>query len=198
MTNSNKMMQWDCYNQTNIGTMPFHQKKRENKIVYNKNFLLLKAFAIFCGLGINNTQTYETVMKAMAKQRIALECLSYHASAPADEAQRLKVRNATHLVELCSKYIWAVDKLNASNCSKHCLSFPIAQWVKVRNATQEKNASKYIIEYKVPICFKIHFDDIFNTSPTPILNPHTNTSTCTCNLIVPDKITILKINAKVP
>lgn len=39
-------------------------------------------------------------MKAMAKQRIALECLSYHASAPADEAQRLKVRNANYLVEL--------------------------------------------------------------------------------------------------
>lgn len=134
-------MQWDCYNQTNIGTMPFHQKKRENKIVYNKNFLLLKAFAIFCGLGINNTQTYETVMKAMAKQRIALECLSYHASAPADEAQRLKVRNATHLVELCSKYIWAVDKLNASNCSKHCLSFPMSQSKKC---------------YSGEKCFKIH------------------------------------------
>lgn len=59
--------------------------------IFNKNDEnLFEAFAIFCGLGINNTQTYETVMKAMAKQRIALECLSYHASAPADEAQRLK------------------------------------------------------------------------------------------------------------
>ena len=31
----------------------------------------------------------------MAKQRISLECLSYHASAPADEARRLKVRNSS-------------------------------------------------------------------------------------------------------
>ncbi|XP_022315399.2 dual 3',5'-cyclic-AMP and -GMP phosphodiesterase 11-like isoform X1 [Crassostrea virginica] len=59
--------------------------------IFNKNDEnLFEAFAIFCGLGINNTQTYETLMKAMAKQRISLECLSYHASAPADEARRLK------------------------------------------------------------------------------------------------------------
>ncbi|KAK3091837.1 hypothetical protein FSP39_023062 [Pinctada imbricata] len=59
--------------------------------VFNKNDEnLFEAFAIFCGMGINNTQMYETACKAMAKQRIALECLSYHASAPADEAHRLK------------------------------------------------------------------------------------------------------------
>ena len=33
----------------------------------------LEAFAIFCGLGIQNTQMYETVERAMAKQEVTLE-----------------------------------------------------------------------------------------------------------------------------
>ncbi|XP_048758598.2 dual 3',5'-cyclic-AMP and -GMP phosphodiesterase 11-like isoform X2 [Ostrea edulis] len=64
--------------------------KLDGSIFKKNDENLFEAFAIFCGLGINNTQMYETVMKAMAKQRISLECLSYHASAPADEARRLK------------------------------------------------------------------------------------------------------------
>lgn len=33
----------------------------------------LEAFAIFCGLAIQNTQMYETVERAMAKQQVTLE-----------------------------------------------------------------------------------------------------------------------------
>lgn len=33
----------------------------------------LEAFVIFCGLGIQNTQMYETVERAMAKQMVTLE-----------------------------------------------------------------------------------------------------------------------------
>lgn len=33
----------------------------------------LEAFAIFCGLGIQNTQMYEVVDRAMAKQMVTLE-----------------------------------------------------------------------------------------------------------------------------
>lgn len=38
----------------------------------------LEAFAIFCGLGIQNTQMYETVERAMAKQEVTLEVLIMH------------------------------------------------------------------------------------------------------------------------
>ncbi|XP_060527749.1 cGMP-specific 3',5'-cyclic phosphodiesterase [Cylas formicarius] len=52
---------------------------------------LFEAFAIFCGLGIHNTQMYENACKLMAKQKVALECLSYHATASnEDTAQLLK------------------------------------------------------------------------------------------------------------
>ncbi|XP_028330453.1 cGMP-specific 3',5'-cyclic phosphodiesterase isoform X3 [Gouania willdenowi] len=51
----------------------------------------LEAFAIFCGLGIQNTQMYETVERAMAKQEVTLEVLSYHASAGEDESRELQV-----------------------------------------------------------------------------------------------------------
>ncbi|XP_057712258.1 cGMP-specific 3',5'-cyclic phosphodiesterase [Corythoichthys intestinalis] len=50
----------------------------------------LEAFAIFCGLAIQNTQMYETVARAMAKQQVTLEVLSYHASASAEESQGLQ------------------------------------------------------------------------------------------------------------
>lgn len=38
----------------------------------------LEAFAIFCGLGIQNTQMYETVERAMAKQEVTLEVSHTH------------------------------------------------------------------------------------------------------------------------
>lgn len=50
---------------------------------------IFEAFAIFCGLGIHNTQMYENTCKLMAKQKVALECLSYHATASAEQTQKL-------------------------------------------------------------------------------------------------------------
>lgn len=50
---------------------------------------IFEAFAIFCGLGIHNTQMYESACKLMAKQKVALECLSYHATASNEDALRL-------------------------------------------------------------------------------------------------------------
>ncbi|XP_026467286.1 cGMP-specific 3',5'-cyclic phosphodiesterase [Ctenocephalides felis] len=50
---------------------------------------IFEAFAIFCGLGIHNTQMYESACKLMAKQKVALECLSYHATAPNEDTMKL-------------------------------------------------------------------------------------------------------------
>lgn len=50
---------------------------------------ILEAFAIFCGLGIHNTQMYESACKLMAKQKVALECLSYHATATQSQTEDL-------------------------------------------------------------------------------------------------------------
>ncbi|XP_071483649.1 dual 3',5'-cyclic-AMP and -GMP phosphodiesterase 11-like isoform X3 [Diadema antillarum] len=58
---------------------------------FNKNDEdMFEAFAIFCGMGIHNTKMYEKVCRAVAMQRVALETLSYHATAPQEEAQRIK------------------------------------------------------------------------------------------------------------
>ncbi|XP_045612684.1 dual 3',5'-cyclic-AMP and -GMP phosphodiesterase 11 isoform X1 [Procambarus clarkii] len=53
----------------------------------DENFL--EAFAIFCGMGIHNTHMYEKAITAMAKQKVTLEVLSYHATAPREDALRL-------------------------------------------------------------------------------------------------------------
>ncbi|VDL19786.1 unnamed protein product [Hymenolepis diminuta] len=50
---------------------------------------LFEAFALFAGLGIANTQMYEQVRRAEAKQRIAFDVLSYHATATSNEAAAL-------------------------------------------------------------------------------------------------------------
>lgn len=52
---------------------------------------LLAAYSIFCGLCIHHTKMYERAIRAIAKQRVALEVLSYHAVAPIEEALRLRV-----------------------------------------------------------------------------------------------------------
>ncbi|GIY57385.1 dual 3',5'-cyclic-AMP and -GMP phosphodiesterase 11 [Caerostris darwini] len=54
---------------------------------------IFEAFAIFCGLGIQNTQMYERAMKAIAKTKVTLEVLSYHATAPIEEVQDLLREN---------------------------------------------------------------------------------------------------------
>ena len=53
----------------------------------DENFV--EAFAIFCGMGISNVKMYETALMAMAKQEVMLDVLSYHATAPLDEAVKL-------------------------------------------------------------------------------------------------------------
>ncbi|XP_013791974.2 dual 3',5'-cyclic-AMP and -GMP phosphodiesterase 11A-like, partial [Limulus polyphemus] len=42
---------------------------------------LFEAFTLFCGLGINNTLMYSELEKAMARQKVAIEVISYHATA---------------------------------------------------------------------------------------------------------------------
>lgn len=57
---------------------------------FNKNDIkLFEAFSIFCGLAIHNSSMYEKCNHAIAKQKIALEVLSYHASAHNDEVIKL-------------------------------------------------------------------------------------------------------------
>lgn len=41
-------------------------------------------------MAIHNTQTYEQVSKMSAKQKIALECLSYHSRANEEEVELLE------------------------------------------------------------------------------------------------------------
>lgn len=71
-----------------IGVSQLINKK--NGRPFNKNDEdLFEAFSIFCGLGIHNTLMYEKVLKVMAKQRVTFEVLSYHATAPLEEAKKL-------------------------------------------------------------------------------------------------------------
>nr|CAH8869984.1 unnamed protein product [Trichobilharzia regenti] len=50
---------------------------------------LFEAFALFIGLGISNSQLYEKAIRSAAKQKIIMDVLSYHATAPTSEAKRL-------------------------------------------------------------------------------------------------------------
>ncbi|XP_074084428.1 cGMP-specific 3',5'-cyclic phosphodiesterase isoform X5 [Macrotis lagotis] len=77
-----------------IGVCQLVNKMEENSSKFkpfNRNDeQFLEAFVIFCGLGIQNTQMYEAVERAMAKQMVTLEVLSYHASAAEEETRELQ------------------------------------------------------------------------------------------------------------
>ncbi|XP_069770246.1 dual 3',5'-cyclic-AMP and -GMP phosphodiesterase 11A-like isoform X4 [Narcine bancroftii] len=61
---------------------------------------LFEAFVIFCGLGINNTIMYNEVKKSWAKQTVALDLLSYHATCSKVEVDRLKAAKLPAVSEL--------------------------------------------------------------------------------------------------
>ncbi|XP_065216930.1 dual 3',5'-cyclic-AMP and -GMP phosphodiesterase 11A-like isoform X2 [Planococcus citri] len=49
---------------------------------------LFEAFTIFCGLGIHNTLMYSEIEKAVARQKVSIEVLSYHTSASNKEIEK--------------------------------------------------------------------------------------------------------------
>ncbi|XP_034284240.1 dual 3',5'-cyclic-AMP and -GMP phosphodiesterase 11A isoform X2 [Pantherophis guttatus] len=59
-----------------------------------------EAFVIFCGLGINNTIMYDQVKKSWAKQSVALDVLSYHATCSKAELDKFKTANIPLVSEL--------------------------------------------------------------------------------------------------
>ena len=61
-------------------------------------------FAAFCGLGIHNVLMYERIFRAMAKQKVVLDVLSYHASASEEDATKLCV-SLKQDAHLNSKYV---------------------------------------------------------------------------------------------
>ncbi|XP_077473411.1 dual 3',5'-cyclic-AMP and -GMP phosphodiesterase 11A isoform X2 [Stigmatopora argus] len=72
---------------------------------------LFEAFVIFCGLGINNTIMYDQVKKSWAKQSVALDVLSYHATCSKTEVDKFKAVNIPLVCEL------GIDKLSFDDFS---------------------------------------------------------------------------------
>ncbi|CAH1167238.1 unnamed protein product [Phyllotreta striolata] len=72
-----------------IGVIQLINKFNDLPFTQNdENFV--EAFAIFCGMGIHNTRIYEEATTAVAKQKVILDVLSYHATATVEEAQKLR------------------------------------------------------------------------------------------------------------
>ncbi|KAK7153630.1 hypothetical protein R3I94_007121 [Phoxinus phoxinus] len=70
---------------------------------------LFEAFVIFCGLGINNTIMYDQVKKSWAKQSVALDVLSYHATCSKTEVDKFKAANIPLVCELGIDKLWFDD-----------------------------------------------------------------------------------------
>lgn len=67
----------------------FYLHQKQGAAFVEADIALFEAFAIFCGIGIHNTKMYEGACKLMAKQKVALDCLSYHAAANDDDTNTL-------------------------------------------------------------------------------------------------------------
>ncbi|GIY83733.1 dual 3',5'-cyclic-AMP and -GMP phosphodiesterase 11 [Caerostris extrusa] len=61
---------------------------------------IFEVFATLFGLGIQHAQLYERAMKAVAKTKVILEVLSYHATAPLEEAQNCRGLSLRMFVDL--------------------------------------------------------------------------------------------------
>jgi len=86
-----------------IGVVQF-MNKLNGKPFTEGDAQLVEAFAIFAGLGVYNCQMYENVCIMMAKQTVALEVLSYHATATNEDTEKLQteeIPDRDHY-ELCS------------------------------------------------------------------------------------------------
>jgi len=79
--------------------------KLNNKPFTANDESLFEAFAIFIGMGIQSTLNYENSMKANAKHRVTLQCLSYHCSASEKAAVRLSERATPILKQVSQKEI---------------------------------------------------------------------------------------------
>ncbi|XP_071789345.1 dual 3',5'-cyclic-AMP and -GMP phosphodiesterase 11A-like [Asterias amurensis] len=83
---------------------------------------LFEAFTIFCGLGINNTLMYNEVAKAMARQKVALEVLSYHACSTSHEVESLKISRLPQIQALgMTRFDFDDFKLDADEMVKASL-----------------------------------------------------------------------------
>ncbi|OQV25950.1 cGMP-specific 3',5'-cyclic phosphodiesterase [Hypsibius exemplaris] len=109
----------------NLMCIPVHDAKNEiigaclmlNKQLRNFTELDLdrvQSFAVFCGLGIYNAAAYERKVKLMAKQTVALEVLSYHATAPEEEVQQIMARAIPEAEEV-KLNTWEFDDLPLSD-----------------------------------------------------------------------------------
>ncbi|XP_053296727.1 dual 3',5'-cyclic-AMP and -GMP phosphodiesterase 11A [Pleuronectes platessa] len=83
----------------------------DRKPFYDADQRLFEAFVIFCGLGINNTIMYDQVKKSWAKQSVALDVLSYHATCSKTEVDKFKAANIPLVCEL------GIDKLSFDDFS---------------------------------------------------------------------------------
>ena len=88
--------------------------KAKNEPFTESDISLFEAFTIFCGLGIHKTQMYESACKLMAKQKVALECLSYHATA-SNEATEVLVNQKIPLAESYDLYSFSFTDFNLTD-----------------------------------------------------------------------------------
>ncbi|XP_069951729.1 dual 3',5'-cyclic-AMP and -GMP phosphodiesterase 11A [Cherax quadricarinatus] len=100
---------------------------------------LFEAFTIFCGLGINNTLMYNELEKAMARQKVAIEVLSYHATASVEDVQKMQ----REVVPEANK--WHLGSLTFDDFS---LSQDQMVLAAVRMFSDLRLTSRFKIEYK--------------------------------------------------
>ncbi|RNA41546.1 dual 3 -5 -cyclic-AMP and -GMP phosphodiesterase 11-like isoform X4, partial [Brachionus plicatilis] len=82
-----------------------------------------EAFALFCGIGIQNIMMYEKVVRAMNMQQVALDVLSYHVSSNQDEVDRLIEEEIPEAHELgLYSFFFDENTLDDMGTLKACIS----------------------------------------------------------------------------
>ena len=120
-----------------IGVM---QQKSSKPAFEEGHEKLIDAFSVFTGLGIHNCIMYEHVCKLMAKQKVSLEIMSYHASASPDETQLL-IKSEIPEAHHWNLYSFMMDDIDLDE-------FELAM-ASVRMFLESKVLTKYKVSYNV-------------------------------------------------
>ncbi|CAF0952498.1 unnamed protein product [Brachionus calyciflorus] len=84
---------------------------------------IAEAFALFCGIGIQNIMMYEKVVRAMNMQQVALDVLSYHVSSNQDEVDRLVKEEIPEPVDFgLYSFFFDENTLDEMGTLKACIS----------------------------------------------------------------------------
>ena len=126
-----------------VGVVSLINKKTGSFTLNDESFV--EAFGIFCGIALANVSTYEQLKAAEARKQVALDIMSYHASANSEE----------------SNFLTKMSLAPSLSAQLHYFSFTEAELEDIDTLTVSLMSYYFIIEIKLSsLVLTLDFKDL--------------------------------------